>query len=170
MHATWWWPWDGMRRKHEYLEPMCDVQGMSVTTAETETDYEDCNNYAHAHVFPKCFKSLHKLLGFVSCFVLTPRFVPSMMFLSLWSYTQSVSQILAYFTSRKRVFWGVVFTDPVGYRRPPSAVNDTCVIKQNEFVKAIRLRFLAKICKQQVAPFDRKPLHASSFFWLSLNS
>ena len=33
-----------MRRKHEYLEPMCDdVQGMSVTTSKTETDYEDCN-------------------------------------------------------------------------------------------------------------------------------
>ena len=44
---------------------MCDVQGMSVTTAETETDYEDCNNYAHAHVFTKCFKPLHTLLGFV---------------------------------------------------------------------------------------------------------
>ena len=26
---------------------MCDVHGVSVTLAETETDYEDCNNYAH---------------------------------------------------------------------------------------------------------------------------
>ena len=59
-------------------------------------------HYAHAHVFPKCFKSLHTLLGFVLCFVST------IVFLSLWSSTQSVSQILAYFTSRKRVFWGVV--------------------------------------------------------------
>ena len=59
-----------MRRKRKCLDPMCDVQGMSVTTAETETDYEDCNNYARAHVFSKCFKSLHTLLGFVLCFVL----------------------------------------------------------------------------------------------------
>ena len=72
-----------MRRKREYLEPLCDVQGMSVTTAETETDYEDCNYFAHAHVFPKCFKSLHTLLGFVLCFVLILCFVSSMVFLSL---------------------------------------------------------------------------------------
>ena len=44
-----------MRRKRKHLEPMCDVQKMSVTTAGTETDYEDCNNYGHAHVFSKCF-------------------------------------------------------------------------------------------------------------------
>ena len=52
---------------------------------------------------------------------------------------------------------------PVGYSGPPSAVNDLSVTKLNEFVKAIRLRFSPKICKQQVAPFDRKPLHAYSF-------
>ena len=62
---------------------MCDVQGMSVTTAETERDCEDCNNNAHAHVFPKCFKSLHTLLGSVLCFVLILCFVSSMVFLSL---------------------------------------------------------------------------------------
>ena len=39
------------------------------------------------------------------------------------------SQILAYSTSRKRVFRGVVFTPPVGYSRPPSAVNDLSVTK-----------------------------------------
>ena len=49
---------------------------MSVTTAETETDYEDCNNYAHAHVFST-------LLGFVLCFVLVLCFVSSIVFLSL---------------------------------------------------------------------------------------
>ena len=52
-----------------------NILGMSVTTAETETDFEDCNNYAHAHVFSKCFKSLHTLLGFVLCFVLILCFV-----------------------------------------------------------------------------------------------
>ena len=47
----------------------------------------------------------------------------------LSSSTQSVSQILAYFTSRKRVFWGVVLIPPIGYSRPPSAVNDLSVTK-----------------------------------------
>ena len=34
-----------------------------------------------------------------------------------------------YCTSRKRVIGGVVFTPPVGYRRPLSAVNDLSVTK-----------------------------------------
>ena len=54
-------------------------------------------------------------------------------------------------------FGGVVFTHPVGYSRLPSAVNDLSVTKYNEFVKAIRLRFSPKLCKQRVHPFDRKP-------------
>ena len=66
-------------------------------------------HYAHSHVFIECFKSLHTLLGFVLCFVLILCFVSSMVFVSLWSSTHSVSRILAYVTSRKRVFWGVVF-------------------------------------------------------------
>ena len=51
------------KRKNEYLEPMCYVPGMSVTTAETETDYEDCNNYAHAHVLPSVLSRAH-IVGF----------------------------------------------------------------------------------------------------------
>ena len=31
--------------------------------------------YAHTHVFPKCFKSLHTLLGFVLCFVSSIEFL-----------------------------------------------------------------------------------------------
>ena len=40
-------------------------------------------HYAHAHVFPKCVKSLHTLLGFVLCFVFILCFVSSVVFLSL---------------------------------------------------------------------------------------
>ena len=75
----------------------------------------------------------------------------------------SVSQILAYFTLRKRIFGGVVLTPPVGYSRPSSAVNDPSVTKLNEFMKAIRLRFSPKFCKERVAPCDRKPLLAASY-------
>ena len=49
------------------------------------------------------------------------------------------------------------------YSRPPSAVDDLAVTKENEFLKAIRLRFSPKFCKQRVAPIDHKPLIASSF-------
>ena len=38
-----------MRRTLEHFEPRFDVQEMSVTTQNK--DYEDANNYAHAHVF-----------------------------------------------------------------------------------------------------------------------
>ena len=47
----------------------------------------------------------------------------------LSSSTHTVYQILACFTSRKRVLRSVVFTPPVGYNRPPSAVNDLSVTK-----------------------------------------
>ena len=53
-----------MKRKRKHLEPMCDVQEMSVTTAETETDYEDCNNNTPAHVFPKFFLAAAHIVGF----------------------------------------------------------------------------------------------------------
>ena len=106
---------------------------------------------------PSVFISLHTSSGFVLCFVLILCFVTSMEFLSLWSSTQSVSQILASFTSRKRVFWGVVFTLPVGYNRPPSVVNDQSVTEWNGFVKAIRLRFSPKNCKLTFFEFLGRP-------------
>ena len=34
MHATWWWPWKEWDANILSLEPLCDVQGMSVTTAK----------------------------------------------------------------------------------------------------------------------------------------
>ena len=49
----------------------------------------------------------------------------------LSSSTQTVSQFLAYLTTRKGVFWGLLFTPPVGYNRPLSAVNDPPVTKLN---------------------------------------
>ena len=53
-----------MRRKRKHLEPLCDVQGMSVTTRETETDHEDCNTTRMLTCSPSVFKSLHTLSGF----------------------------------------------------------------------------------------------------------
>ena len=185
MHATWWWPWDGMRRTRKHLEP-------SAMWKRWEGQHRDwlrrLQHYGNAHVFMLCFVLILWILASmlsmvsdastssemvlpVSC--ISPRKRNTkckvLSFWMLWSdgvlssSTQSVSQIFAYFTSRKRVFWGVVFTPPVGYSRPPSAVNDLSVTKSNEFLKAIPLRFSPKFCKQRVAPFDRKPLLASSF-------
>ena len=51
-----------MRQTLDHLEPMCDVQEMSMTTQNK--DYEDCKTQrAPAHVF-------RSLLSFMLCFVL----------------------------------------------------------------------------------------------------
>ena len=173
MHATCRWLWDRMTNIREHLEPQCVhkewVREQQKQRLTTKTPRRLNHVYAHAHVFPKCFKSLHTLSGFVLCLCV----VSSRQFLSLYSCTQfwSESKFLVYFTLRKRVFWGGVFRHSVGCSGPPSAVNDLSATKKRTFkkiAKAVRLRFYPKICRQRVAPFDRKPLHASS--WLSLNS
>ena len=43
MHATWWWPWDGMRRKRIHLEPNVRCARDECDNSKTETDYEHCN-------------------------------------------------------------------------------------------------------------------------------
>ena len=66
-----------VRMKHEY-----DDGGQRTTTLtdNKKRDYENEGssmhedscigiNYAHTHMFPKCFRSLHTLLGFALCFV-----------------------------------------------------------------------------------------------------
>ena len=71
-----------MRDKREHLEPKCNAQRMSETTAKTETDFEDTTKTvsrlrSRSRVPQVFFASLHTLLGFVLCFV------SSMEFLSL---------------------------------------------------------------------------------------
>ena len=52
-----------MRRKRKHLEPKCDVQGMSVTTTETETDHEDCNT-THTLTCSPMFEVAANIVGF----------------------------------------------------------------------------------------------------------
>ena len=106
-------------------------------------DQEDCNNYAHIHVFMLCFMLMFLwILVFTSSLVLDVSSFSGMVsnvncisprirntkckLLIFWmlqsdfvlsSSTQSVSQILAHFSSRKQVFWGVVL-------HPPSVTGD----------------------------------------------
>ena len=76
-------------------------------------------NYARR--FPKCFRSLHTLLGFslcnscqqCNCCSCTNLF-------NFWP----VRELLVEIHTAKMVLWSVVVTHPVGYSGPPSAVND----------------------------------------------
>ena len=133
--------------------------------SKTGTDYEDCNTTrmltCSQSVSSRC---THCWVSWCA-FVLILCFVSSIVFLSLWSSTQYVSQILAYFTSRKRVFWGVVFTHTVGYNRPPSAVNDLSVKNRmnswKPFVWFFRQRSVNNRSLRSIIIL---------FWWLSLNS
>ena len=57
-------------------------------------------NYAHAHVFPKCFKSLHTLLGFALCFMSSILILVAVTIYPILT----VREFLVEFTLRIRVF------------------------------------------------------------------
>ena len=76
----------------------------------------------------------------------------------LWSSISSVAKLLHTFTLRKRVISGVVFTPPVGYSRPPSAVNDPTVTKWLNSWKSFS-KILAKYCKKRVTLFTQDLTH-----------
>ena len=71
-----------MGRKRKHVEPMIDVQGMTVTTAKQRQTTKTVTLRTRSRV-PQVFKSLQTLLSFVLCFVLILCFVSSMVFLSL---------------------------------------------------------------------------------------
>ena len=128
---------------------------------------DSCIGINYAHMFIQVFQISSHIVGI---FALVLRVVNSIVVaVTMKSISDMYANSLLRFTLRKRVFWGVVFTPPVGCSRPPSAVNDPNATKQNDFVTAIRLRFSPKFSKQRVVPFDHKPLFDSSF-WLSVNS
>ena len=169
---TWRWPWDGMRQTLEHLEP-CDVCKEWVWQQRENKDWEDFHNYAHIHVFMLCFVLMFLWIWFSHChWCRTPQrpaggFIRQLHFTT---HTQHQSSFLldvvvrlcpvmvhsvcipnsCIFHIAKTVFWGVVFTTPVGYSRPPSAVNDLSEIKEIEFLKAIRLRFSPSFCKKRL--------------------
>ena len=75
---------------------------------------------------PQVFQVTSHIVGIFALY-----FASSIQFVAVPIY--SISDLYANsfwrFTLRKRVFWGVVFTHPVGCSRPPSAVNDPIATK-----------------------------------------
>ena len=73
----------GWNETQTQTSSMCDVQGMSVTTAKQRLTTKTATQRACSRVLQVFFKSLYTLLGFVLCFVLILWFVSSMVFLSM---------------------------------------------------------------------------------------
>ena len=97
-----------------------------------------CIGINYAHRFPKCFRSLHTLLGFSICTscrqfnLLLYQFIP---FLTCTRIPCRDSHC------ENGSFEVLSLHLPVGYSRPPSAVNDPTAPKWERFVKVARLRF-----------------------------
>ena len=96
MHATWWWPWDGMTRKHEYLEPLANVQGrvwqQQKQRLTTKTATTTCS--------PKCLVAAH-IVGFRVVLHVDPMLL--VVNGVLVASTHSVSQFFHIWTSRTKV-------------------------------------------------------------------
>ena len=93
-----------MRRKRKHLEPLCDVQKMSVTTTETETDYEDCNT-TRMLTCPQVFQVAAHIVGFrVMLHVDLVLRVVNGVLVAVIVHSICIRISFRIFTSRKRVF------------------------------------------------------------------
>ena len=186
MHATWKWPWEGEEwdaNANTLSQCAMCKRWMSVTTAKQRLTTKTATLQARSHVVFR-LDSLdlgnHVSIGVGRLNVQQDGFIRQLFTTHTQHQVQS-SFILDVVVRHWSVIvhsvcipnlWGFVFTPPVGYSRPTSGVNDLSVTKI-EFFKAIRLSFSPKFCRQRVAPFYRKPLHASSFIdflWIIMNS
>ena len=149
-----------------------DRQRTTTQTDNKKRDYENEGSSMHedscigincAHMFTKCFRSLHTLLGFALYFVSSILIVVAENIYSILTCSRIPCNDSPL---RKRVFRGVVFTPRVGCSRPPSACKRSNCNKiennKNKFVKVVRLRFYPKT-EHNGVPFYHIALHASSF-------
>ena len=148
-----------------------DSQRTKTLTDNKKRDYENegssmhedsCIGINYAHMFSKCFRSLHKLLGFSFC-------------TSCRQFNLSLYQIIEFLTCTRipcrdshcvNRSSDVVFSPTVDCSRPPSAINDPIATKKRT-KKQIResrsSEVLPKDRTQRFVPFYYKSLHASSF-------
>ena len=81
-HETWLWRWSEQGTNLSHIVRARNQSKDNDVNWQQKRDYENEGSsmdddsciginyiYAHTHVFPKCFKSLHKLLGFALCFM-----------------------------------------------------------------------------------------------------
>ena len=92
-----------------------------------------CIGTNYAHRFPKCFRSLHTLLGFSLC--ISFHQFNCCRCTNLFNFWPACEFLVEIHTA-KTVLWGVVFTPPVGYSTPPSAVNDPTATNYNKSWKS----------------------------------
>ena len=125
-HETWRWPWDGMKDKRETwalspLEPQCvHKEWVREQQQKQRLNYEDTTKTAsrlrsRSRVL-QVFSSRCTHCWVWSCACASCRQWSSCRCNRLLNFDLYPNS-LCNFTLRKRVFWGVVFTHPVGYSR-----------------------------------------------------
>ena len=134
---------------------------------------DSCIGINYAHMFTKCFRSLHTLLGFALYFVSLNQLLSLYPFIQFFDlYANSLWR----FPLRKRVFWRCCLYTPRRLQQTAvickwSNCNKTENIKKNRESRSSEV--LSKDGKQRVSPFDHVALHASSFInfhWILRNS
>ena len=141
------------------------------------------NNYAHIHVFTKCVTSLSGFMCFVLILVFTLSLVSDVSSSSFSGMFFFVNFKSPRIRNSSRKFFSSGCCSPtlschrqlnlypkflhISHRENGSfevlSLHSPSVTVDRRQLKAIRLRFSPKFCKQRVGPFDRKPLLASSF-------
>ena len=118
---------------------------MSVTTAETETDCEDCQHYAHAHVLPKCFQVAAHIVGFrvVLGVDLVLGFVNGVL-VAVIVHSICIPNSCIFHMVKTGLLRCCLYTRRRLQQTAVSCKRSICN-KQNEFVKAIRLRVFSKV-------------------------
>ena len=154
-----------------------DSQKTTTLTDNKKVDYENegsamnedsfiCFNYSHTHVFPKCCRSLHTLLG-NALYSVSSIFSVAVTINSILTCTRILCRDSHCETSLLRC---CLYTRPVGYSGPPSAESNAIATERrmkNKFVKVVRLRFDPKTANNKFLRSIMSPCmhpHLSTFF------
>ena len=156
-----------------------DSQRTTTLTDNKKRDYENegssmhdgsCIGINYAHRFPSVSGHFTHCWDFRSVLRVVNSICRCTNLFNFWP----VREFLVEIHTAKTVLWGVVFTPPVGYSRPPSAVNDPTATKWNKKNRESRTSEVwSKDGKQQVSPFYHVALyvaHVRTFIWIIMSS
>ena len=112
---------------------VCESGHVVIGVRNVQCHHAIMDNCAHVVIGVRVMHCHHAFMANSKFSTCGPNFilVPIQLVVRLYELivTFPCSHFLHTFAPRKHVIWGVVLTPPVGYSRPPSAVNDPSVTK-----------------------------------------